>query len=204
VGVTTASHPRGRRHLPKQQRINFGGARSPRTGEIDEALADVRRSGVVPILSARLHRRADAERRLSLLGFHVALTLHGWTKGHQMHLVDVVRLINALKPETLRLLQMAEWQYAGSYDRFQRLHTRIASALQQGWMHVDRLTGESSQIDLNWYRGRVVGAPVPPDLVRGCALAIDGTGMETWGRLHGDRSTVDPDGEPDIDVDDEQ
>jgi hypothetical protein len=201
--VSAASNPRGRRHLPKQQRINFGGARPPRTDEVDEAIAQVRRSGVVPIISERLHRRRDAERRLSIFGYEVALTMHGWTKGHQMHLVDIVRLINAFRSHMLALLRMPDWHYDGCYDRVQRLHTRVATELDRGWSHVDPRTREVVAVDRDWYRAQVVHAPVPLHLVRGCALAIDGTGMDTWGRLHGDRSTVDADGESDPDEDDD-
>ena len=202
--MTATSHQHGRRHMPKQIRISFRGARTPRTDEVDKALTQVRRSGVVPLISVRLKRRSDAERRLSLLGYEVALTLHGWSKGHQMHLVDIVRLINAFKPHTLSLLRMPDWHYDGSYDRLQRLHRRVSAALNEGWRHVDPQTGEVVWIDRQWYRLAVMRAPVPLDLVRGCALDVDGTGMDTWGHLHGDRSTVDADGEPEPDEDDEE
>jgi hypothetical protein len=200
--MTAASPARPRRELPKQERINFRGARPPRTREIHEAIAQVRQSGVVPVLQARLNRRADANRRLSILGYETAVTLHGWTRHHRMHLVEVVRLINAFTPSTLRLLGMPDWHYDGCYDRFQRLFTAISRALKHGWHHADPDTNVTTFIDLNWYRQRAGLAPVPLDLIRGCALAIDGTDMETWGRIHGDRSTVELDGEPEPDEDD--
>ncbi len=201
--VISASSPRGHRLRPKQERINFRGARRPSTREIDEACAQVRRSGVVPVLAARLRRRRDAAARLSVFGYEVALTLHGYTKGHRMVLVEIVRLINSFGPHTLHLLRMPDWHYDGCYDRFQRLHSAASAALDEGWEHVDIETGEITRVDRKWYRLRTLRAAVDLDLVRGCGLAVDGTDMETWNHLHGDVEAVDPDGEPDRNEDDE-
>lgn len=194
---------RGRRHLPKQIRMNFRGARRPSSREVDEAVAEVRRSGVVDVIASRLRRRPDAEARLSLFGYEVALTLRGYEKAHQMHLVDVVRLINTLDHTTLRRLRMPNWTYVGCYDRFQRLHARVSSVLGVGWRHVDPATGQILKIDRDWYRTEVQRAAVALDLVVGCALTVDGTPMPTWGRLHGDTETINLDGEVELDEEDE-
>jgi hypothetical protein len=197
--MTGPSVVRGHRHLPKRLRLNFRGARAPSTRELDEAIGQVRRSGVVPVIAFHLHRRRDAESRCSVKGYEVAITLHGYLKAHRMALIDIVRLMNALSHDALNLLGMPRWTPIGSYDRFQRLHSRVSAALDEGWNHIDPATGDIVRVDRDWYRGRVLLAAVPTDVVEGCALALDGTDMPTWGRLHGDVETVDLDGETPFD-----
>jgi hypothetical protein len=172
--------------------MNYRGARRPPKREIREAIEQVHHSGVVKVIEPRLRRRRDARARLSLLGSEVALTLHGYVKGHDMHLVDVVRLINPLDSATLVALGMPNWTYDGCYDRFHRLHKRVAAALLEGWLHIDPSTGEETIIDRAWYLTTIERAAVPLELVKGCVLAIDWTGMDTWARLRprDSRSTV--------------
>ncbi len=193
-----SAHPtrRGHRHLPKRIRMDYTGARQPTRREVVEAIDQVERSGVVEVVGARLQRRRDAERRLSYLGYEVALTLHGDTKGHKMHLVEVVRLINALHPAALSTLGMPEWRYDGCYDRFQRLHAQVARALRDGWRHVDATTGEVTVINRRWYMRAVAQGAIDLNQIRGCALAVDATAMESWGRLYGDAALIEADGEP--------
>lgn len=176
---------RGHRHLPKRLRLDCRPTRQPRSRELGDAILQVHRSGVVPVLDRRLGRRSEARARLSVEGLEVTKALHAYMPGHRMLLVDLVRLVNSYDQVTLARLSMPLWRPDGGYDRIQRLHAHIARELDVGWTDADSTSGEVRRIDHRWYSAAVVRAAIPPGLIDGCALAIDGTAMETWGRLHG-------------------
>jgi hypothetical protein len=181
--------------VPKNQRLDFDTARKPHTAEIDEAIVLVKTAGFAVKMERHLDRRKDAIAALSVKGLEVAKALRAFEQNHEMLLIDIARVINTFDPSTLSLLGMPAWTKTGGYDRVDRLTHQMAEALEQGFDDVDPDTSDVAHIDVQWFLNAVVRAPVPDYLVAGCALAVDGTDLPTWGALHGAEETVELDGE---------
>jgi hypothetical protein len=187
--------PSAKSLIPKRKRLDFNCARRPRTKEIDQAMGLVKTAGFAEKMERHLDRRIDARQALSVRGLEVAKALRGFEQGHSMLLIDICRIINTFDKTTLNLVGMPNWKPVGGYDRVERLTGLMAEALDDGFDDVDPDTGEITHIDLQWFIDAVTRAAVPPDLVAGCAIAVDGTDMPTWGALHGAEETVELDGE---------
>jgi hypothetical protein len=72
-----------------------------------------------------------------------------------------------------------------TYDRLDRLFTRLAGVLDAG------LAGMTPK----WFANRLALAAIPEELRTSASVAVDGTDVETWGALHGEATTVALDGE---------
>jgi hypothetical protein len=169
--------------------------------ELDDVIEEVGRMGVVDILERRLGRRRDARRRLSICGYEVALKLNGRRLGHKAADLHLVRILNGLRAKELHRLGMPDWATVGSYDRLQRLHTKVAAALDEGWVDIDPDTGGRTACDWQWYGRRSLLASIPDDqmasMVGNVAIAVDGTEMESCGAFHEDLSALELDGDAD-------
>ncbi len=182
--------------IPKNRRLDFRSARRPSDEEIQQARKCVERAGAAVKIERHLKRRSDGIAALSVEGLEVAKALVGFQQGHEMLMINATRILNSLDTDTLDVLGMPRWRYEGCYDRVNRLTSLMSNALAEGFDDVDVETGEITHIDLQWYMDAVVRASVPMEIVQGCALALDGTDMETWAVLHGGED-VDLDGEED-------
>lgn len=191
------------RELNRKERMDMEAEWAPTGSRLADAIDQVRRSGAGPIFERKLGRSPEDRAKVSEEGVSLALTLNGNHKGHHACEADIVRILNGLGPATLYRLGMPDWaDLTDPYGTVQRLLSRIAHAIDRGWVDTNPLTGTTTHVDWLWYFTAVLHAPITPklmDLIRNCAEVIDDTEMETCGQLHGDPSTLENDGEDDRD-----
>ncbi len=173
--------------------IDTSGGRPTTTAELETALGIIHRSGVLPLLGARLEHGAGRPSTLSLLGFLVGAQLNGLRRHHQGHLVEIARVLNALSDDQRTRLGVFGWDPEEAYHRVERLFLRLCSALEAGFDA--EADGRVVRVDAGWFANRLAAAAVPRELRASASVAVDGTDLETWGALHGDSVTVDLDGE---------
>lgn len=186
---------RPKRLLPKNRRLDFDCERSPRSNEIDDAIAFIKHAGVAHMLEEHLARRSDAVSALTVRGLLVATQLVGFARNHKMLFIDVTRILNTLDRPTLNILEMPNWKVNGSYDRVENLMDKIDDALTDGFDCINFATGEKTHVDAYYYANAVIRASVADDLVKDAAIAIDGTDLPTWGAMHTGPDEVELDGE---------
>lgn len=173
--------------------IDTGGGRPTSDTELQVALRVVHRSGIVPPLSGLLDSDVGRPRTVSLLGFFVGAQLNAMVRHHRGHLVEVARALNALTDDQRHRLELRNWDPEQTYDRIERLFVRLCSVLEEG--HEAVIGGRSVRLDAGWFANSLGAAPIPDDLRESGSVAVDGTDVETWGALHGNTATVQPDGE---------
>ncbi len=183
------------RSLPPRAPVDTGGGRPPTAEEFDAARGIVARSGVLGVLRERLDAEVGRPRSLSVEGLLVASTLNALRRHHQAHLAEIARTLNALRPDQLDVLGIRDWDPVEAYDRTARLFTKLAAALDEGWVAL--LDGASVRIDAACVANRIARAAVDASVPRSASLAVDGTDVETWGALHGDADTISVDAEED-------
>jgi hypothetical protein len=159
--------------------------RTVNAGELEIACQVIRRSGVLKVLEPLVIEETGRKRRLSLEALLVALQLNAMRRNHRAHLVQVTRVLNSLSQDQLRRLGVPSWDPVESYDRVERLFSKLASILSAG------LPG----IDASWFINSVARAGVNKDFLSSHSVAVDGTDVEAWGALHGASRTVELDGE---------
>ena len=175
--------------------VDTSGGRAPTEAEFAAAREIVERSGVLPVLEARIDSPVGRPRSLSVQGFLVGAQLNALRRHHQAHLVEIARTLNALSPAQLELLGVRCWDPKEAYDRVARLFVKLVAALQRGW-DAD-VQGTTVRIDAGWVSNRIAQASIPNELRISASLAVDGTDVETWGALRGDAETVEVDAETD-------
>ncbi len=191
-------HKRGR-YRSKQERLILTSTWSHDERELTAAMQLVRKSGVLGPLEAAMKMPPAPDSRLSVFGYLVALTLNGSTLHHKATIVEVVRLLNGFDAGALDRLGMRRWRRVGAYDHVHRFHKRLAALLDESPEVVDPNTGEL--VTCNWacFQRRVLLAAIPDEvmapMVGNTDLALDGTEMESCGRLCGEPSDIDYDGE---------
>ncbi len=188
-----------RRDLPKSQRLILTSTWSHNEREFTAVTEHVRSSGVLGPLEVLMGMPRTPRRRLSVLGYLVVLTLNGSTNGHKAKLLDLVRLLNGFGPAALDRLGMRGWRRVGSYDLVHRVHKRLSARLDAAKEVLDPDTGAVVTCDWTWFESHMYDATVPEVVMKGMVgnvdLAIDGTEMESCGRLQGEPSDIDYDGE---------
>jgi len=192
---------RGRRGLTKKDRITTKLNWHSSERAFNEAVTAVQRSGVLLPIKEHLRRRRDAEARVSTQGALVALVINGRHEGHKGAATSVMRLLNSFSSTKRLELGMPSWREVGAYDRTQRILAAIAGALDQGWEHLDRESGEITRCDWTWFWTAMLRSPIPDDIMaamRGSiGIAVDGTEVESCAMFQfagGDRITIDGDG----------
>ena len=165
--------------------LDFSGGRPTTAHELQLAFGIVDRSGVVEPLSAHLDFEVGRPRTMTVRGALVACQLNALARHHRAHLIEVARVINAMTDEQRQVLGFASHDPAQTYDRLDRLFTRLAAVLDAG------IAG----IDAKWFANCLALAAVPEEFRTSASVAVDGTDVETWGALHGDASSVTLDGE---------
>lgn len=149
------------------------------------ACATVDRANVVEPLSAHLDAEVGRHRTMTLRGALVACQLNALARHHRAHLIEVARVINAMTGDQRAALGFTHHDPAQTYDRLDRLFTKLAAVLDAG------IPG----LDAKWLANRLALAAVPEEFRTSSSVAVDGTDVETWGALHGDVTSVDLDGE---------
>ena len=191
-------HKRGR-YRSKQERLILTSTWSHDERELTAAMELVRKSGVLGPLETAMKMPPAPGSRLSVFGYLVALTLNGSTNGHKATLVEVVRLLNGFGPGALDRLGMRRWRRPGAYDVVHRFHKRLAALLDAAPEVLDQESGELVTCDWAWFERRLLLAAIPEEVMATMAgstdLAIDGMEMESCGRLCGEPSDIDYDGE---------
>ena len=165
--------------------LDTGGGRPTTAAELSVARQIVDRAGLVDLLAPHLDSEVGRPRTLSLLGFLVAGQLNALHRHHQGHLVEIVRVLNALTDDQRRSLGVVSWDPDESYDRVGRLFARLSRVLESG----------EAGIDASACATRLARAAIPAEMLTIGSVAVDGTDVETWGALHGEATTVALDGE---------
>ena len=127
---------------------------------------------LVPALSAEVGR----PRELSLEGLLGRVQVNGLRRHHQAHLVEAARVLNAMTDPQRALLGMQRWDPAEAYPRVERLFVEMCQVLETG----------VAGVDATWFANQLVRAAIPKDQLISRSVAVDGTDVETWGRLAGE------------------
>jgi hypothetical protein len=191
--LTSASKGRQRR---ARAPIHTTGGRPPTAAEFATARRMVEISGVLEPLRAQLDHADGRPRSLSVEGLLVAMQVNALRRHHAAEIVEVARVLNTFSARQLDELEITDWNAVEAYDRTDRLFNLLDKALKKGWDAV--VDSEPVRIDADWFferwlRASLVGLPATSS-----AVAIDGTDIETWGRLHGQLTEDDLDGEADL------
>jgi hypothetical protein len=115
----------------------------------------------------------------------VALQLNALHPHHEAHLVMAARVLNAMNDDQRAALGMQRWDPAEAYPRVERLFVTVCKILETG----------AADVDATWCANQLARAAIPKDLLTSRSIAVDGTDVETWGRLRGATLQVDLDGE---------
>jgi len=173
--------------------VDTSGGREPTGAEFEAAVELIRRSGLLEALSAKLDSPTGRPRALSLEGLLVAAQLNALRPHHQAHLVEIARTLNAMSEDQRLRLGIARWNPTEAYDRVQYLFVKLTRLLQAGFEA--EIDGRRERVDTQFFANRLVWAAVPEDAWCSSSIAVDGTDVETWGALHGDPLTIEPDWE---------
>lgn len=173
--------------------IHTDGARPPLAGEFLTARRLVRDSGVLSVLQDKLDAPTGRPRSLSIEGFLVAAMINGARRQHTGMIVDIARVLNTLSSSQLGDLGIRGWGPAESYDRVDRLFNKLCDALKTGWFAA--VNSLPTRIDASWFLDRFIGSSLSDLPARSSTLAVDGTDIETWGRLHKALTEDDLDGD---------
>ncbi len=115
----------------------------------------------------------------------MAFQINALRRHHQAHLVEAARVLNAMTDGQRERLGVTRWDPAETYPRVERLFVEVATVLE---------TGEAG-VDATWFANQLARAAIPKDVLTSHSVAVDGTDLETWGRLQGSTITVELDGE---------
>ena len=173
--------------------IDTTGGRPPSSQEYSLAREIIRRAGILEPLQARLERGVGRPASLGIEGFLVAAQLNALAKHHVAHVAQIANVLNALSDLQRANLGIRNWNPTKAYHNVDRAFVRLAKALGEGWeAEVD---GTTVMVNSEWVANRIARAAIPPEVIRSSSVAVDGTPLETWGRLHGDVETIDLDTE---------
>ena len=161
------------------------GGRPTTAAELTGARRVIDRSGLLEALGAHFEAEVGRPRTLSLLGFLVAAQLNALHRHHQGHLVEIVRVLNALTEGQRSSLGIFAWDPDEAYGRVERLFAKLCRILETG----------QAGIDAAGFANALARAAIPADILTSRSVAVDGTDVETWGALHGEATSVELDGE---------
>ena len=143
------------------------------------------RSGILEVLEPALVAEVGRPRELSLEAFLVVLQLNAMHPHHQAHLVEAARVFNALSDDQRLALGVRHFDPAETYPRIERMFVAVAKILASG----------SAGVDATWFANQLARAAIAKDALVSRSVAVDGTDVETWGRLQGSTVFVELDGE---------
>jgi hypothetical protein len=165
--------------------LDTKGGRPTSDAELQIVQRLIRRSGIVDVLGLALHAEVGRPRELTLEGLLVALQLNALHRHHRAHLVAAARVLNALTDEQRLTLGMTRWDPDEAYPRVERLFVAVTHLLESG----------DAGVDATWFANQLARAAIPKGELVSRSVAVDGTDVETWGRLRGATVQVDLDGE---------
>jgi hypothetical protein len=165
--------------------LDVGGGQEPTAEEFEIARQVVQKSRIVVMLEPHLDHEVGRPRTLPLVALLVALQINALRRHHQAHLVEAARVLNAMCEDQRRRLGIRAWDESETYPRVERLFVDVCTLLEDG----------VAGVDATWFANALVRASVPADMLMSHSVAVDGTDVETWGRLRGSTIHVDLDGE---------
>ncbi|MGA8679526.1 MAG: hypothetical protein WB592_03535, partial [Acidimicrobiales bacterium] len=165
--------------------MSADGGRPTTTEEFSTARQVVQRSGLVAALAPLLDSDNGRPRHLSLEGLLVAMQVNALHRHHQGHIIEVARVLNAMTPEQRGALGIVQWDADEAYPRVDWLFGRLCRVLEEN----------EHGLDASWFANELARAAIPADFLRSRSVAVDGTDVETWGKLHGNSFTIELDGE---------
>jgi hypothetical protein len=137
------------------------------------------------MLEPHLDADVGRPRTMTLRGLLVACQLNALARHHQAHLIEVARTINALTDDQRVGLGFVDHDPEQTYDRVDRLFTKLVNVLDAG----------AADVDAKELANRLALAAVPGEFRASTSVAVDGTDVETWGALHGEATAAVLDGE---------
>ncbi|HEV8065114.1 MAG TPA: hypothetical protein VGP46_09790, partial [Acidimicrobiales bacterium] len=165
--------------------VSAAGGRATTPEEFSIARQVIGRSRLVPALSPLLDSDKGRPRHLSLEGLLVAMQVNALHRHHQGHIIEVARILNAMTPEQREVLGITRWDAAEAYPRVDWLFGRLCRVLEDN----------DEGLDASWFANELARAAIPADLLTSRSVAVDGTDVETWAKLHGTTFTIELDGE---------
>jgi hypothetical protein len=180
--------------------IDTSGSRPPTTAEFSTARRVVKSSGILPALQGRLDHILGRRRSLSIEGLLVAMQINGLRRHHQATVAEFARALNSFTSRQQADLGIRNWDPKEAYDRTDRLFNRLSHALEEGW--VVSVGGSTVHVDAGWVAQQLLAASLQDVPVWSTSFAVDGTDIDTWGRLQGQLDETDLDGDPDDERDD--
>jgi hypothetical protein len=165
--------------------LDTTGGRQTTPEEFSIARQLIRNSQLLAGLSPLLEVEQGRPRHLSLEGLLVALQLNALHRHHQAHLVEVARILNAMTTDQREELGIVNWDPNEAYPRVDWLFGRLCNVLESG----------EAGVDATWFANQLARAAIPRKLWQSHSVAVDGTDVETWGKLHGASMTIELDGE---------
>jgi len=181
-------HPADRPDTLIRAPVDVEGGSPPTPREFATAVELVDASGVVEVVGPLVDSDIGRPRSLNFRAFCVAAQVNALRPHHVAHLVAITKVMNSFSHEQLQALGITDWGFANSYLRFERLFLRIFQIFREG--NVVDVDGEPTTIDARWVANREISASRPSEYVTSGSIAIDGTDVPTWGRLHGDVETL--------------
>jgi hypothetical protein len=99
-------------------------------------------------------------------------------------LVEAARVLNAMTDFQRERLGVKRWDPTETYPRVERLFVEVTAVLETG----------VAGIDATWFANQLARAAIPKDALVSHSVAVDGTDLETWGRLRGSTIAIELDG----------
>jgi hypothetical protein len=165
--------------------LDVYGGHATSGAELSIARQVIDRSGVIDALQPLLDADVGRPRHLSLLAMLVAFQVNALHRHHQGHLVQAARVLNALTDEQRQSLGIVRWDPEEAYPRLEWLFAKLCRILESA----------DNGFDADWFANRLARAAIANEFLLSTSVAVDGTDVETWGRLHGATFTVELDGE---------
>ena len=113
------------------------------------------------------------------------MQINALRRHHRAHIVQAARTLNAMTPEQRDALGIRNWDEAEAYPRVDWLFCRLSRVLDS----------KEAGIDATGFANALARAGISSDVILSTSVAVDGTDVETWGRLRGASFTIELDGE---------
>ena len=171
--------------MTRRSAVDVGGGVQPSAEEFSIARQVIKKSGLVAALAPYLVCEVGRPRHLSLEGLLVAMQVNALRRHHRAHVVQAARTLNAMTPEQRDALGIRNWNEAEAYPRVDWFFGKLCRLLESG----------EAGIDATAFANALARAAITSDVLLSTSVAVDGTDVETWGKLHGTSRTIELDGE---------
>ncbi len=171
--------------MTRRSAVDAGGGVQPSPEEFSIARQVIKKSRLVAALESHVGSEVGRPRHLSLEGLLVAMQVNALRRHHRAHVVQAARTINAMTPGQREALGIRNWDEAEAYPRVDWLFCRLCRLLDSG----------EAGIDATGFANALARAAISSDVLLSSAVAVDGTDVETWGKLRGASFTIELDGD---------